>query len=212
MRSLVSSGHLICTKCTSAAEAMPASFMAARHGLGGRLDLRRAADLLGLEGARQADADGEPRPGRRGGRRLAAEHQQMRRQPAFGAARHDDGDALLDLGHRAFQALGQQQLQRQGGVAAGEIVDAAIALGLADDGDDGRGIDLAAVDGGGERRGVARARRRPAAARAARRGHGHAALPASLPWRSRRRRTQVKETSASAITRNDTPVVTVPSA
>ena len=44
-------------------------------------------------------------------RRLAAEHQQMRRQPTLGAARHDDGDTGLDLGHWAFQALGQQELQ-----------------------------------------------------------------------------------------------------
>jgi hypothetical protein len=139
----------------------------------------------------------------------------MWRQPAFGATRHDDGDARLDLGHRAFQALGQQELQGERGVAAGKIVDAAIALGLADDGDDGRGIDLAAVDGVGKRRGVTRSGRGEpqdaGAALHAQRG-AHAALPASLPWRWRRRRTQVKETSASAITRNDTPVVTVPSA
>ena len=105
----------------------------------------------------------------------------MRRQPALGAAGHDDGDALLDLGGGQLQALGQQQLQRQGRIAAGEVVDAAIALGLADDGDDGRGIDLAAVDGGGERRGVLRAGgRQPQHAGAARRISGRLAGVAAV--------------------------------
>src|SRR5215468_4328002 len=45
------------------------------------------------------------------------------------------------------QALGQHELQGERGVAAGEVVDAAVALGLADDGHDGCGIDLALLDG-----------------------------------------------------------------
>jgi len=121
------------------------------------LDLCSAADLFGPEGTRQADADRQSRGGRRRHPLLAAEHQEMRRQPAFGATRHHDRDPLLDLGERAADPLGQQQLQREGGVTPGEVVDAAVALGLAHDGDDRRGIDLAPVDRRGERRGVVRA-------------------------------------------------------
>jgi hypothetical protein len=132
---------------------MPASFMA-------RLTAAAVSSICavlpissGLK-ARVRPTPIETRRGRRHPPLLAAEHQQMRRQPALGPAGHHDGDPLLDLGERAPGAVGQQQLQRQGGIAAGEVVDAAVALGLADDGDDGRGIDLAPIDRHGERRGV----------------------------------------------------------
>ena len=80
----------------------------------------------------------------------------MRRQPAFGPARHHDRHTLLDFRPRTVQGLCQQELQCQRGVTAREIVHAAIALGLADDGHDGRRIHVAGRDGGGQRRGVLR--------------------------------------------------------
>ena len=170
MRSLVSSGHLICTKCTSAAEAMPASFIAAATALAVSSICAWRPISSGLK------ARVRPTPMASRGAVAAAgtsSRQNTSRcgdKPALGAAGHHHGDALLDLRWRAFQALGQQQLQRQRRVAARKVVHAAIALGLADDRHDRRGIDLAPVDGGGERRGVARAcRRQPQHAGAA--GH-----------------------------------------
>ncbi len=82
------------------------------------------------------------------GRRIVAdaEHAVMRAHHAFGAARQHAGNFLDQLRRRLSEMHRQQRHQRLREITAGEIVDAAIALGLADDGDDIRRADRAADD------------------------------------------------------------------
>src|SRR5579872_3529479 len=207
MRSLVSRGHLICTKWTSAAAAMPASFMASATALDVSEICSARPISSGLKG--RVRPDGQPLGRYDCGRSLAAKDQEMRRQPAFGAPGHDHCHAPVDFGGRALEALGKQELQRKCRVTAGEVVDAAVSFGLANNRHDRSRINLAAVDGGSKRRRVLRACSGEPQYSCS---PAHVALPASLPWRSRRRRTMIVEARASAMTRKLKPVVTVPRA
>ena len=83
---------------------MPASRMATMHRFHRLFDLDVAADLFRQEVAGVGDADAQPFLGRaavRGvGSDAAREHGQVRRQHPFGAARHDEGDLVLDRARR----------------------------------------------------------------------------------------------------------------
>ena len=70
------------------------------------------------------------------------EHRPVRRHRAFGAARHHEADLRGLL--RRHEAR-EEMRQRHGGEATAEIIDAAIALGLAEHRDDAARIDLAAL-------------------------------------------------------------------
>ena len=76
----------------------------------------------------------------------------MRGETAFGATGHDQGNVA---GGGTKMAL-EEVAERQRGEAAAEIVDAAIALGLAEDGHDAFGLDATVGDGRLDRRGVVR--------------------------------------------------------
>ena len=80
-------------------------------------------------------ADDEPRFARRAGLGVAREHRRVRRDDAVAAARPDHRD-LRDLRFGAAAVLVQHRAKRLVGEDAGEIVDAAIAFGLADHRDD----------------------------------------------------------------------------
>ena len=69
------------------------------------------------------------------------EHQEMRGQRAFGPAGHDDADLLGQImRHRGQQSV----FQHQAGKAARKIIDAAVAFGFAQNGDDIFSPDVAA--------------------------------------------------------------------
>ncbi len=81
----------------------------------------------------------------------------MRRQHALGAAGHDEGDALSTALRRQLQQVAQIVGEGDGGVLAGEVVDATIAFGLAHHGDDLLRLDGAGGDQGLQAGEVARA-------------------------------------------------------
>lgn len=97
-----------------------------------------AANVFGRDRGTHGRADRERhRVGGCGQRRPGAtEHDIMRAQHAFGSAGQDAGDTLDQGVHRLAEMTAQQRHQALGEIAAGEVVDPAIALGLADDGDD----------------------------------------------------------------------------
>jgi len=61
------------------------------------------------------------------------EHRDMWTEHTLGAAGHHEGDALFDRLWGQTELRRQRCAQRSDGVFPGEIVDAAIALGLAED-------------------------------------------------------------------------------
>ena len=110
---------------------------------GDGLDLSRASEMLGRQRRSVCAADRER------GRCTAValdplENRPMRRHAAFGAARHHEANLIrLILRDMAREELAERERR----VTAGEIVDAAIAFGLSENGDDGAGIDSACVHG-----------------------------------------------------------------
>ena len=79
----------------------------------------------------------------------------MGRQDPFGAAGQDAGQAPGQDFCRFVQVSRQHGHQPVGEIAAGEVVHAAIAFGLADEGHDLVRADLAAVDQGRQGRDIA---------------------------------------------------------
>ena len=77
---------------------------------------------------------------------VAREHGDMRREYALRAARHDKGYAPLDVGRSESEPLPQTSGQRHGRVFAREVVDTAVAFGLAQDRDDRAWIERAFID------------------------------------------------------------------
>ena len=148
---------------------MPGALHGDLHAGGDLLDHRDVADLLGQERLAHREAGGEPQLlarrvvlGDVGG----GEDRGVRADHAVGAARPDDRDALDLLG---VGALGDQRLaERAVGDDPGVVVDAAVALGLADDREDAVGRD-------------ARPRRRAWSAPRRRRRSGSG--PCGLRWR-----------------------------
>jgi hypothetical protein len=125
------------------------------HRGGGLVDLRAPADLLRPEAARHRRAEretpGRSRAGGAGARRVAdGEHEPVRAQPALGAARHHHHDVALDIGRCTRRGAREQRLQGRRREAAREIVDAAVALGLAEDRDDLARGDRAGMERGFE--------------------------------------------------------------
>ena len=78
------------------------------------------------------------------------ENEKMRRHSALGAARHHEADVI----RRVADVATEQRLECGHREAAGEVVDAAVPLGLAEDGEDALGRDGAGGDGGGKARNV----------------------------------------------------------
>src|SRR5216683_1040768 len=70
----------------------------------------------------------------------------MRRQHTFRAARHDEGDLRLDRARLKSQMRRERSAQSSDGVFPGKIVDPAVALGLAEHGDDRPRQECARVD------------------------------------------------------------------
>ena len=114
-------------------------------GVGDLLDHRRTADILGLQLDAERGADREARLRGRAGLVVAGKHGGMRGKDAVAAAGPHHRD-VVDLGLGALAMLRQHAAERLVGEDAGEIVDAAIALGLADHGDDLVGGELAGLD------------------------------------------------------------------
>ena len=105
------------------------------HAIGDLLDHGRPADVLGQKLGAHRRADGQAGFVGRAGLVVAGKDRRMRRDDAVAAAGPDHRN-LRDLLLRAAAVLAQHRAKRLIGEDAGEIVDAAIALGLADDGDD----------------------------------------------------------------------------
>ncbi|MGY4284951.1 hypothetical protein ACVWXO_004171 [Bradyrhizobium sp. LM2.7] len=76
----------------------------------------------------------------------AREYGDVRAEHTLGAAGHHEGDALFDFVRRQAEMRRQRRAQRGNGVFPGEIIDAAIALGFAEDRQDRCRIDRAGVD------------------------------------------------------------------
>ena len=137
-------------------------------------------DLFGEDVARHRDAEREALlPGRSGRAALAREDRGVRREHAFRAAGPHEGDPPADLVGRDAEHGREQKLVRQRRVASREVVRAAVALRLADQGDDRGRIDRAFRDQGSELGHVVRSR------------HGdpvnanlHPVIPAETPRRS----------------------------
>ena len=134
-RSSVSSGHLICTKWTSRGVDDAGVLHRRLDGAGDEIDLFEPAEMFEGQGGGARAAERQRAAFGRALDIAPFEHDDMGRKRAFGAARHDDADRLR-LGGR--QMALQQVLQRAAGEAAGEIIDAAVAFGLAEDRDDVR--------------------------------------------------------------------------
>jgi hypothetical protein len=118
-----------------------------RHGL----DLGAAADLPGFE-RRGASTPYCERGAELGSGRAGLEDRPVRGESAFGATGHDEGNVASGGAKMVLEEVAE----RQGGETAAEIVDAAIALGLAEDGHDAFGLDATVGDGSLDRRGVVR--------------------------------------------------------
>ena len=78
----------------------------------------------------------------------------MRTEHPLGTARHDEGDFFLDSARGDIEMRRECIAQRGYRIFAGEIVDPAIALGLAEHGKNGRWSKLARVDKRHESRNV----------------------------------------------------------
>ena len=131
---------------------MPASRMAARTPSATFSTIAGRPISSGKDLGAHRGADDQPRFVRRAGLGVAREHRRMRRDDAVAAARPHHRD-FRDLGFGAAAELLQHRAERLVGEDAGEIVDAAIAFGLADDGDHFIGLELslliAGLDAGG---------------------------------------------------------------
>ena len=148
MRSPVSSGHFTCTQCTSAMRSMPASAIACFT----------AAAVASIWAARPISWGSKSRvaampmasrfspSGDGARRRRPRENRGVRAEHAFGAAGHHHGDPPFDLGGGGAEIRRERRRERRAGVFAGEVVDAAIALGLDEDRDDRRRIERARLD------------------------------------------------------------------
>jgi hypothetical protein len=117
------------------------------HALGDLLHHRDAADVLGQQDVAHRVADGQPGlvgllDGVLG---EGGEDRGVRADDAVRAAGPHDGD-LLDLLERPRALLHQHLAERAVGDDPRVVVDPAVALGLADDGDDAVGLDDAFVD------------------------------------------------------------------
>src|SRR5438034_275845 len=80
----------------------------------------------------------------------AHEHRHVWGHDAFGATGHDELDAPLHLGRGRPEARGEESGIGRRREAAREVVDAAVAFGLAEDGDHVGRVDGAGVELGGE--------------------------------------------------------------
>ena len=109
------------------------------------LDHGRAADVFRQQLDAHGGADGKPRLRGRTGLAVAREHGGVRRDHAVAAAGPDHRN-LADLVLAALAVLEQHLAESLIGEDAGEVVDAAVAFGLADDGDDLIGGELAGLD------------------------------------------------------------------
>ena len=117
------------------------------------LDHRRPADILGQELRAQCSSDRQARFRGGAGPHVAGEHRRVRGDDAVAAARPHHGDRG-DLRVAALAVPLQRPAKGLVGQNSREVVHAAIAFGLADDGDDLVRGELAAGDAGLETRRV----------------------------------------------------------
>jgi hypothetical protein len=119
-------------------------------GLGRFFDLRVAANLLRQKVASMRDADAETLlAGIRAdalGAAASREHRNVRREHPLCAAGHHERDAGLNLARSELEMRRECVAQGGDGVFASEVVDPAIAFGLAQHCENGRGVERAAVD------------------------------------------------------------------
>ena len=155
-----------------------------RHANGpcGLVDLHAAADLFRHEITGVCDADaqalaGDGSVGNAAFHRGPRKHRDMRTEHAFGAARHDKRNPLLDLAGRQADMRRQRGAQRRHRILPGKIIDAAIALGLSEDGQDRRRLDFARFDKPHQPRDVAGTPGRDLDDVDRCRAHGHSILP-----------------------------------
>ena len=124
---------------------MPASRHGGADAFGDFLHHRWPADIFRENLGAERRADDEPRFVGRPGLGVAGEHRRVRRDDAVAAARPHHRN-LLDVRFGAAAELLQHRAERLVGENAGKIIDAAIAFGLADHGDDLVGTELALLD------------------------------------------------------------------
>ena len=114
------------------------------------LDLDYAADFFGEEIAGVGNADAQALASGadvRGGRnRGAGEHGEVRRKHPFGTAGHDQCDFVFHRSRREFQMLRKSLAQGRHRIFAGKIVHPAVALSLAEYGQDRFRRDLPRFD------------------------------------------------------------------
>ena len=114
-------------------------------GVGDLLNHRGTSDVLRQQFRAQRRADHQPRLVGGAGLAVAGEDRGVRRDDAITAARPNHRH-VVDLGFGARAELEQHAPKRLVGQNAGEIVDPAIAFGLADHRDDLVGAELAGRD------------------------------------------------------------------
>jgi hypothetical protein len=144
MRATVSSGHLICTKLDVAGINNAGVQHGRLHAGRDLIDLLQAAEVLEWKLRRVSAANCQSRPFAIG-TFAALEHNPVRCHATLGAARHDKTD-LLGLLYREIAQ--KQKLQRERRETAAEIVDEAVALGLAKNRDHVLRIDALASNRG----------------------------------------------------------------
>ena len=116
------------------------------NGLCRLLNLRVPADLLRQEVAGMRDADAESLLADALEVGASREHGDVRGQHSLGAAGHDERYSGLDL-TRSELEMGRKSVTQCGdGVFAREVIDPAIAFGLAQHRENGRRLERAAVD------------------------------------------------------------------
>jgi hypothetical protein len=120
--------------------------------LGRFIDLHVAANLLRQKIAGMRDADTEALLARglaeALGTTASREDGYVLRQHAFCAARHDECNSGLDFTRSELEMRRQRVTQCSDGVFAGEVIDPAIAFGLAQHRDNGWRRERAALDEG----------------------------------------------------------------
>jgi hypothetical protein len=127
------------------------------------------------------DADAQPLVARSAVRSLSAqaarEHGKVRTEDPFGTPGHDEGNLVFDRARGEAQIRRQRIAQDRHSIFAGEIVDPAVALGLAEHRQDRRRRDFTRLDKPHEAGNVAGALGRNAHHINRNRRHGYSASP-----------------------------------
>jgi hypothetical protein len=121
-----------------------------RYRPGGFFDLCAAAEFLGQKIPRVCHPNAQTFPGNAVGLPIndgvAREDGEMRTEHTFRATGHHERDPLFDAMRRQIDIGGERGAERGNGIFAREIVDATIALGLAQYREDRFRVDFAGFD------------------------------------------------------------------